>query len=203
MAPFRLPSEKCVFLNVPYDHRYERRFVALVTALVSLGLRPCCVFEIQERGTGRLERVFQMLEHCRYSIHDMCRAGPEPRFNMPFELGLAFALNRYGTGHDIYIVDEQPHRLAKHLSDLQGVDAGVYDGKNKVRALVSRILSLIGTSEADPKAADVYEAYRTVYECVPDLKKDNGTTRLYDRKTFRELIAAATLTAKDRGFIRE
>lgn len=49
------------------------------------------------RDARRLDRIFTLIQQCRYSVHDISRiqldAGPPraPRFNMPFELGLAVA----------------------------------------------------------------------------------------------------------------
>ena len=83
-----------VFLNVPFDIGYERLFVALISALVSLGRVPRCVLEIPEQGIGRLSRIFRLVRTCPVSVHDLSRVGQPVRFNMPFELGLAVALYR-------------------------------------------------------------------------------------------------------------
>ncbi len=41
------PSERSVFLDVPFDARYEPLFVGLVAAVTALGRIPRCVLEIQ------------------------------------------------------------------------------------------------------------------------------------------------------------
>ena len=46
-----------------------------------------------------LERLFELIERCAFSVHDLSRVELSlhrprvPRFNMPFELGLAVALS--------------------------------------------------------------------------------------------------------------
>src|SRR3990172_12063815 len=86
------PDRSAVFLNVPFDHAYEPLFIALVVALVSIGRKPHCVLEIPEHGQGRLKRIINHLKSCSVSIHDLSRVGNPARFNMPFELGLAYAI---------------------------------------------------------------------------------------------------------------
>ena len=92
------PNLKDVFLNVPFDRRYESLYLALIAGLSGLGLTPRCVLEVPAGARNRLERLFALLRSCGASIHDLSRVelSPDaprcPRFNMPFELGLAAAL---------------------------------------------------------------------------------------------------------------
>ncbi|MBI1963003.1 MAG: hypothetical protein HYS37_06510 [Candidatus Rokubacteria bacterium] len=85
------------FLNVPYDPRYEKLFVALIAGLCAFGLRPRATLEIPS-PTRRLDRILELLAACRYSFHDLSRvqlSRGAPRFNMPFEVGLAVATARW------------------------------------------------------------------------------------------------------------
>ena len=93
--PGRNINPQGVFLNVPFGPTYERRFVSLVAALVSIGRQPHCALEISGGGKLRLNRIFQFMSRCRVSIHDLSHVGRPVRFNMPFELGIACALVRY------------------------------------------------------------------------------------------------------------
>ncbi len=84
-----------VFINVPFDTKYERLYLALVTGVVGLGLTPRCVVEVPH-DRHRLERILALIGSCPFSIHDLSRVQLAttkkgfrvPRFNMPFELGL-------------------------------------------------------------------------------------------------------------------
>src|SRR5437588_4429091 len=52
-----------------------------------------------------------------------------PQFNMPFELGLAVALEKTRRGrHEWLVFETQPHRVWKSLSDLAGTDEYVHGG---------------------------------------------------------------------------
>ena len=89
------PSD--VFVNVPFDSQHETLFLALIAGLVALGLNPRCVLEVPP-STDRLRRLYNLVRACPFSIHDLSRVQLSsrpfrvPRFNMPFELGLAAAI---------------------------------------------------------------------------------------------------------------
>jgi hypothetical protein len=96
--------------------------LAAIAGLCGLGLRPRGVVEI----TGpqrRLERIRKLLGRCRLSVHDLSRvelSGGAPRFNMPFELGLAVEMSRHQK-HDWFVLEAKPYRLQRSLSDLNGL----------------------------------------------------------------------------------
>jgi len=96
------PSD--VFINVPFDSQYEPLFLALIAGLVSLGLNPRSVVQIGG-STDRLRRLLEIIQECPFSIHDLSRVQASgrgsfrvPRFNMPFELGLAAAVSMTASG---------------------------------------------------------------------------------------------------------
>ena len=81
-----------VFVNCPFDDEYESLYVALIAGLCGLGLTPRCVLEIPGGARNRLDRIFGLIHECGSSVHDLSRTTGRrglPRFNMPFELGLA------------------------------------------------------------------------------------------------------------------
>src|SRR5207245_11506447 len=108
--------------NVPYDPRYERLFVALIAGLCAFGLRPWATLEIPS-PTRRLDRILELVSACRYSFHDLSRvqlAGGVPRFNMPFEVGLAVATARWRPAHQWFLLEARAHRIQRTLSVKQG-----------------------------------------------------------------------------------
>ena len=114
---------RSVFLNLPFDKSYERLFVAMISALVAIGRTPRCVLEVPEQGDGRLARILHLIRSCSVSVHDLSRVGLPARFNMPFELGIAFTLRRIDGGrHRFVLLEAKGHRLQKTLSDLNGID---------------------------------------------------------------------------------
>ena len=85
------------FVNVPFDARYEPLFVAMLCALAAVNVTPRCVLEIPDDGRGRLKRLCDLVADCPLSFHDLSRVTVSrkagvPRFNMPFEIGIACGL---------------------------------------------------------------------------------------------------------------
>ena len=94
-----------VFINFPYDKYYEPLFLALIAGLCGLGLTPKCTLQISPREY-RLKRILSLINKCRFSLHDLSRVeSPIPRFNMPFEAGLAIAYSRYNKAHEWRILE--------------------------------------------------------------------------------------------------
>src|SRR5712691_1123699 len=124
----RQPPADAAFLNVPYDAEYEELFLALLAGLSGFALIPRATLEIPG-SRRRLDRIIQLIRQCRYSFHDLSRVEIDPtppatpRFNMPFELGLAVALEKTRqVRHEWLVFETRSHRVWKSLSDLAGTD---------------------------------------------------------------------------------
>lgn len=61
-----------VFLNIPYDDRFRRQYLAYIVGLSQLGLQPRATLGIPG-GERRLDRILALIQSCRYSIHDLSR----------------------------------------------------------------------------------------------------------------------------------
>src|SRR5205085_8759319 len=138
---------------VPFDEEYEPIFVALISSLVSIGRNPRSVLEIPETGKGRLARILRLLRSCPVSIHDLSRVELPARFNMPFELGIAFTLARIERNHDFIILEAVRHRLQKTLSDVNGIDPGIHAAT--ARGAISCIVSQLGKPRGNPVPTQV------------------------------------------------
>jgi len=126
-----------VFINCPFDLEYAPMFEALVFAIFACGFRPRSALEIDDSGQARIEKIYNIIEQCRYGVHDLCRTEPDPkhglpRFNMPLELGLFLGAKRYGDEHQkqkrCVIFDLEPFRYQRFISDLAGMDIHVHGG---------------------------------------------------------------------------
>jgi hypothetical protein len=77
-----------VFLNIPYDARFENLLLAYIAGICAFGFTPGATLEIPF-GQRRLDRILSLILQSRYSIHDLSRvqldpnAPRTPRFNMP------------------------------------------------------------------------------------------------------------------------
>lgn len=196
----RPSSTESVFLNVPFDSQYERLFVALVAGLCMLGRRPRCVLELPA-STNRLSRLFQIIRGCRVSIHDLSRvSGYPPRFNMPFELGLAVAVKHVDDHrHKFFVLERKSYRLQKTLSDVNGYDPLVHGGS--VSGVVSALVSCVGTRPATPRRL-VEKAAHALWKVAAELKRQHHTTSVFSLPVFNDLLAAATALAETAGAAR-
>ncbi len=125
-------TKEAVFLNIPYDPQFTRLYLAYITALSAISFLPQATLGIT--GNRRLGRIASLIESCAYSIHDLSRvqldrhAPRTPRFNMPFELGLAVAWAQANPRHRWLVFESVRRRLNKSLSDLDGTDPYIHGG---------------------------------------------------------------------------
>jgi hypothetical protein len=187
-----------IFLNVPFDARYERLFVTLVGTLVCLGQKPRCVLEIVEGGQGRLVRIFDLIQQCRTSVHDLSRVNMPVRFNMPFELGLAVALKLVGNEHQVVVLDAKPYRLDRVLSDYKGRDPLIHH--NRSGDLVRCLLDVVEVSSR-PSGGELRSVSRVLSRSAARIRHDLHTETLFTPTGFRALLVAATDVAVRRGHI--
>lgn len=122
-----------VFINVPFDSNYEPLFEALVFAITASGYRVRCALEADDSGDVRLDKLDALIRSSARSIHDLSRIelgeNELPRFNMPFELGLAIGAKRFGARRkddSIKIMVAERYRLPAYLSDLGGNDPSAH-----------------------------------------------------------------------------
>lgn len=120
-----------VFLNVPFDKSYERLFEAAIFAIHDCGFIARSAQEDEDSSMSRIEKIYQLIQECKYGIHDISRVTLDrkdrlPRFNMPLELGIWLGAKRYGDKQDrrkrALVFDKVDHRYQKFCSDLSGQD---------------------------------------------------------------------------------
>ncbi len=190
---------RSVFINAPFDSRYEPLFVTLLGSLVFVGQTPHCVLEVREAGQGRLARIFELIRSCRRSFHDVSRVGLPTRFNMPFELGLACAIHLATPDrHDVIVLDSEPYRLDRTMSDYKGRDLLIHH--NQCDALVAAVLDVV-EDKSLPSIADLRNTARTFRKISRDLKHEFRSPTIFRPAIFRSLVAVATEIAVARGFI--
>jgi hypothetical protein len=198
------PDLRSVFLNVPFDEQYGDLFVALIAGLVCLGRKPRCVLEIESSGRSRLERIFGLLAGCGASIHEMSRvqlSGPlnVPRFNMPFELGIAYALSRRRQ-HAFFLFEEVAHRIEHSLNDLNGHEPLIHGGSPA--GVLGCVLDCFETPRRPPSLKDLLSVYEELAEVVYGLQQDRKQPDPFRRQIFRSTVEAAAVLAKAHGHIR-
>ena len=193
---------KSVFLNIPYDTAFQRLYLAYIAGLSAFGLTPRATLEIPG-GERRLDRIFELIQSCRYSIHDLSRVQLDrrppvtPRFNMPFELGLATAWAKlFPLTHTWFVFETQPRRALKSISDLNGTDLNIHDGtiEGVMRELCN---AFVRRSGGQPTVPQMMQIYRALSSAVPELKQRAGAQSLFEARMFADLrFAAASLALK-------
>ena len=138
--------ETSVFVNCPFDPDYAPVLQAVLFCIVYLGFAPRLATERADSGETRIDKIRELIERSRYSIHDLSRCqamrkGEYYRLNMPFELGIDYACRLYyGQGREakkILILEERKYRYQASLSDLSGCDIQHHSGdyEKAVRAV--------------------------------------------------------------------
>lgn len=193
-----------VFLNVPFDTEYAPLFLALIAGLTALGRSPHCVLEVPSGGRNRLERIFRLMESCDASIHDLSRitlSGPQdvPRFNMPFELGMAYALAQK-VSHDFFVLEEKPFRLQASLSDLNGHDPHIHDSTPS--GALRCVLNCFGAPSGVPSMPALEALARQLVKLALKLQREMGVTSPFHPYIFRRIVTAGIEIARHRSLIQ-
>src|SRR5882762_5684797 len=109
----------------------------LSSPYMTMGFRPRCARDISNAGQPRFNKIQDMIENCKYSIHDISRTELDPvnalpRFNMPLELGLDLGCRRFGSNYlqekVILVLDIERYRFQRFISDIAGQDIEAHDG---------------------------------------------------------------------------
>ena len=194
-----------VFLNVPFDKQYQPLFIALITGLTALGRKPHCVLEVPSAGQSRLDRTYRLLASCESSVHDLSWVGrfgkfQLPRFNMPFELGMAFALAQ-DRSHKFFVLERQRYRLQVSLSDLNGLDPHIHGGTQA--GVLRCLLDCFGTPAGTPPFSLLRTLASRLNRIVSGLQREQGFHTLFHPYAFRQMVDAASGLAKAEGLIEE
>lgn len=184
-----------VFLNMPFEPKgkYRDLLVAYVTGLAGLGFTARSVLELPQTQ-NRLERLREMIEKCPSSIHDLsCVALTDdcPRFNMPFELGMAVR-----PGARWFVFEEVAHRLVKSLSDINGHDPLIHNGNT--RNVLAKLQDCF-RSKRDTTTAELEDLRLDVEKLAAHLEAQQGS--LLGAKAFGSLVVGAQRLAEARGLI--
>lgn len=199
MARVQKPSPE-VFLNVPYDKKFERLFLALISGISAFGLVPRATLEITT-SVRRLDRILDLIRRCEYSIHDLSRvemdrgAPRTPRFNMPFELGLAVAFEKASKSRTRgwFVCESQSYRLAKSLSDLNGTDPFIHDGT--IEGVFRELGNMFRRPGRQPSVQQMRTIYRKLRINLPAVLRQAGSGTPYTARVFRDLSVIASAAA--------
>jgi hypothetical protein len=190
-----------VFINCPFDTSYKPMFDAIIFAVYDLGFVARCALEVDDASQYRLDKILELIEQCRYGIHDISFVAIDtntglPRFNMPMELGLFLGCKRFGEPSQrkkgCLILDRDKYRYRNFISDVAGQDIHAHGGEPK-KAIVEVRDWLSSTSRRRmlPGGQAIGERYAKFRAELPDLctKLD----RQEDSLTFSDLSEMISL----------
>lgn len=143
----------------------------------------------------RLDRIVQLIQECHYSVHDLSRvqsSGPAPRtprFNMPFELGLAIMGSLiHPNDHEWLVFEEEPHRLQRSLSDLNGTDPYIHHGD--ADSVLIMLCDAFVRIDDRPSIEELRFIYAAVRRAARDVRVRYHD--IFGARPFEELVLAAT-----------
>ena len=121
-----------VFLNCPFDEAYRDIFEAIIFSVLNCGFVIRCARERDDSGETRISKIVEIVRDSQFGIHDISRvelddANGLPRFNMPLELGLFLGAKSFAEAPKqkkkrCLILDSEPYRYQKFISDIAGQD---------------------------------------------------------------------------------
>lgn len=173
------PFDFSVFVNCPFDDDYLPLLHALLFTIHDCGFIARIALEDAGGGEMRIDKIVRLINDCRYSIHDISRiemSGPAnlPRFNMPFEAGLAFGAIKFGLQspkRDLLLLEAEAHRDKKTLSDLAGQDTKIHGGDRQ--KLIGAVRSFLAakTPRDQKKRGEgaIWQRYQKFEAALPGL----------------------------------
>ncbi len=127
-----------VFLNCPFDQEYRPIYEAIIFTILAAGFAVRCARERDDSGETRISKITEIIRHSKFGIHDISRVELDetnalPRFNMPLKLGLFLGAKFYSDTEKqkdkrCLILDSEPFRYQKFVSDLAGQDIRSHTG---------------------------------------------------------------------------
>jgi hypothetical protein len=188
-------EQDSVFLNVPYDDAFKDAFVSYLCGLVALGLTPRATLAIPG-GVTRLDRIFELIQSCRYSLHDLSRVEldlsdpPTPRFNMPMELGMTVAWAKlYPKRHTWFIFETRVRRTQKSISDLSGTDCNIHGGT--VEGVMRELCNAFVRRSDRAMVPQMLALNEAVKIGLPSLMRSTGAASLFEARIFEDIVTLA------------
>ena len=175
----RRQKKSDIFINCPFDRDYQPVLQAILFTTIHCGFRPRVTLECNDSGRVRFEKLLDIIAQCRYGIHDLSRTELDdenklPRFNMPFELGVFLGARYLGEerfrSKKCLILDHEPYRYQKFLSDVAGQDIKAHGSTvNRAIKVVRDWLSPSVPRIPLPGPALIQRDYQQFLDQMPDI----------------------------------
>lgn len=172
---------------MPQDISYLPLLKCLLFTIKKIGLTPRPALERHDSGEVRLQKIKQLIEESRYSIHDLSRVTSEKkgeyfRLNMPFELGMDLGCRDYHPlekyrSKKFLILEKEKYTTQKALSDLSFADCKYH--KNEPEEIVYEVRTwFVETGlKRIHSASSIWDEYNDFYTNLFQEKKSEGFTK--------------------------
>jgi hypothetical protein len=167
-----------VFINCPFDADYRASFEALLFTVMVSGYKVRCALEDDDAANIRFDKLRRLIRESPRTIHDLSRTelgeNELPRFNMPFELGLAMGAKHFGgpklRRNTALIMVRERYALPAYLSDLGGNDPAAHGGDpHNIMRIVSRYLHTTPAGRLLPGPQSYVAGFRKFKEDLPGI----------------------------------
>lgn len=172
---------KAVFINCPFDGAFLPLFHSIIFSVVRCGFQPRCALEVNNAAQVRIEKIAAIIKECPIGIHDISRTEADsinqlPRFNMPLELGLYLGARYYGgRAHKekaCLILDREPYRYQKFISDIAGQDISTHgDDQEQAIDAVRNFLNGLNGPRPLPEGKNIWGEYQDFQAALPSICK--------------------------------
>lgn len=177
-----------VFINCPFDSAYKPLFDAIAFTVHDCGFIARCALEEEDASQVRIDKIYNIIEACRYGIHDISRTELDensgfPRFNMPLEFGVFLGAKRFGTTEQkrkkCLVLDKEPYRYQQFISDIAGQDIKAHkDDTETIVKVVRNWLRTASRRQMIPGGGIIWKRYQTFLRDLPqtaeELRLDAG-----------------------------
>jgi hypothetical protein len=177
LAGLETAFDNSVFVNCPFDDKYKPLLHATLFAIHDCGFVARHALQDVGGKEQRLHKIYRLIEESRWSIHDVIRVSLSgnsklPRFNMPFECGLAFGAMRFSgsNGRDALVLTGTRFQDKAALSDLAGIDPGYHQNDSKI--LVAQVRRFLAAKYSGPAKqvrghADIHHRFEAFKARLP------------------------------------
>ncbi len=191
--------ENNVFINCPFDEKYNPIFNAILFTVRRCGFVLRCAKEYSDSNQIRIDKIVQLIAESKYAIHDLSRVTLQsthelPRFNMPLELGIFIGCSKFGTKQhqekSYLILESEEYRFKRFISDLSGQDIESHKDRPEVAVKCVRNWLSHKTNVIIPSHSRVWAEFQEFNKGLPAICKLSGWVP--EELTFGELASLVT-----------
>jgi hypothetical protein len=171
-----------VFIDCPFDSAYRPLFEAIAFATYACGFNVRSALEVDDSSQVRIDRITGIIRESRLSVHDISRTQLDrdtrlPRFNMPLELGIFLGAKSFGSGDHLdkvaTILDTDPYRYQKFISDIAGQDIRAHGGS--IDEAICQVRDFLSTHREPGvflPGGDLADRYRRFRRALPGMCRE-------------------------------